>query len=74
MFEKRFLHSPRSSLEDGDPPIFGGREEVSPVVELHRVDCAIGMSQSAVLSPLSQVKDLKKMVSDKNLTLFKNYT
>ena len=59
MFEKRFFDSPRSCPEDGDPSVFCRREEVSSVVELHRVDRTVGVSQSAVLGSSSQVKDLK---------------
>jgi len=51
MFQKCFLNSPRSCLEDGNPAVLGAREEVTAVVELHGVDGPVRVGQGTVLSP-----------------------
>ena len=50
MFTKRFLHSPRASLEDANIPVLRGREQIFPVVEEHsRIDLERRVPNSSFL-------------------------
>ena len=59
VFQKCFLNSPRSCLEDRDSSVLRSGEEVTSVVELHGVDCTVSVSQGTVLGAFAKVENLK---------------